>query len=177
MTEVFIGQIMMGGFNFAPRGFALCNGQIMPIAQYQALFSLLMTKYGGNGTNNFALPDLRGRTPVAFGPSADAGWQPTTPYGIGNHDGEEAVALTSAEIPPHTHQGKGTTAPGKLRVPANMLYATTTLPIYAPTGETQVQLSQPSVAPAGDGQAHSNMQPYSAINFSIALTGIYPSRN
>ncbi|CAN7661616.1 phage tail protein [Ensifer sp. ENS11] len=176
MTEPFVGQIMMCGFDFAPRGFALCNGQLLGIAQNQVLFSLLGTYYGGNGTTNFALPNLQGRTPVAAGSSADPSWAPT-PYPIGAVGGVEAVTLTLQQIPAHQHQGNGTTAEANQRNPTNTLYGTTSLPIYAASGETQVLLSPQSVAAAGGGQPHSNMQPFNVINFCIALQGIYPSRN
>ncbi|KSV75929.1 hypothetical protein N185_15905 [Sinorhizobium sp. GW3] len=176
MAEFFLGQIMMGGYNFPPRGFAYCNGQILSIAQNQALFSLLRTLYGGNGTTNFALPNMQGRTPVSFGSSVDPSWQPA-PYPAGARDGAETVTLTTDQIPAHVHVGRGVAAAGKLRNPENALYGTAPLPIYAPTGEAQVPLSSQTVAPAGGGQPHSNVQPYSAINFCIALTGIYPSRN
>lgn len=176
MTEVFVGQIMMSGFAFAPRGFALCNGQTLPISQNQALFSLLLTRFGGNGQTTFCLPNLQGQTPVAFGPSADGAWQPT-PYGLGATGGAESVTLTTDQIPAHKHQGQGRTVKADKRVAGNMLYADATLPIYAPTGENQVHLGPGSVAPVGGGAPHSNMQPYSVLSFSIALQGIYPSRN
>lgn len=176
MTEVYIGQIMMSGFAFAPRNFALCNGQILGIAQNQALFSLLGTSYGGNGTTTFALPNLQGRTPVAAGASADPSWQPP-PYEIGAIGGVETVTLLSTQMPAHTHQGNGTTSDGKARNPTGALFGKNSVPVYAQTPGAQVPLSPQTVTPAGGGQAHSNMQPYGVINFCIALLGIYPSRN
>ncbi|KQY78977.1 MULTISPECIES: tail fiber protein [unclassified Ensifer] len=176
MAEPFVGQIMMGGFGFAPRSFALCNGQILAINQNQALFSLLGTAYGGNGTTTFALPNLQGRTPVAFGESADPSWRPPA-YGIGEVGGTETVTLNSQQIPAHTHIGNGATADGKERNPEGKLFGTTSVPIYAQTGGAQVLLSPQSVVPTGGGQPHSNVQPYNVINFFIALSGIYPSRN
>ncbi len=176
MSDPFVGQIMMSGFGFAPRGFALCNGQILGINQNQALFSLLGTYYGGNGSTTFALPNLQGRTPAAAGPSADPSWNPT-PYEIGEAGGIEAVTLMQQQIPAHQHQGNGTTAEANQRNPTNTLYGTTSLPIYALSGEAQVVLAPQSVASAGGGQTHSNMQPFNVISFCIALQGVYPPRN
>lgn len=176
MAEVYLGQIMMSGFAFAPRNFALCNGQILGISQNQALFSLLGTYYGGNGTTTFALPNLQGRAPVSAGASADPSWQPP-PYAIGEPGGVENVTLLSTQMPTHIHQGNGTTSDGKVRNPTGALFAKNSVPIYAQTPGAQVPLSPQTVMPVGNGQAHSNMQPYSVINFCIALSGIYPSRN
>ncbi len=173
MTEVYVGQIMMTGFGFAPKGFALCNGQVMAIAQNQALFSLLGTFYGGNGTTNFMLPNLQGRTPVSYGNSLDPSWQPTT--AMAEIGGVETVTLNTQQIPSHLHQGNGTTAIGDQRAPS--LFGTTTLPIYAQPGGSQVPLSSQIIAPAGGGQPHANVQPFNVINFCIALSGVYPSRN
>jgi microcystin-dependent protein len=176
MAEFYVGQIMMSGFAFAPRYFALCNGQILGIAQNQALFSLLGTYYGGNGTTTFALPNLQGRAPVSAGSSADPGWQPS-PYTIGEFGGVESVTLSSQQMPAHTHQGNGTTSDGTVRNPTGALFAKNSAPLYAQTPGAQVPLSPQTVTLSGGGQAHSNMQPYSVINFCIALSGVYPSRN
>jgi len=176
MTEVFLGQIMLTGFGFAPRGFAMCNGQLLPINQNQALFSLLGTSYGGNGTTNFALPNLMGRTPVGFGNSVGGGWNPT-PYALGQVGGSENVTLTAAQLPSHNHLATGTTATGNLRNPTNGLYGVAGANIYAQTGGPQVALSPNSVAPVGGNAPHENMQPYRAINFNIALNGTFPSRD
>nr|WP_298096094.1 tail fiber protein [uncultured Shinella sp.] len=176
MTDVYLGQIMMSGFAFAPRYFALCNGQLLSISQNQALFSLLGTYYGGNGTTNFALPNLQGRVPVSAGSSVDPSWQPP-PYAIGETGGVETVTLNTQQMPNHIHQGNGTTADGAIRNPTGTLFAKNSVPIYAQATGAQVPLSSQTVASAGGGQAHSNMQPYSVINFCIALSGVYPSRN
>lgn len=175
MSEVFMGQVMPVAFPFAPKGLAQCDGQILPIAQNQALFSLLGTVYGGNGTTTFALPDLRGRVPVGFGPSLDPNWQ-ASPYALGEKGGTENVTLTTAQLPSHVHQCAGTNAQSGQRSPANALYATNSAPIYGPAGTAEVTLATASIAPVGGNQAHPNMQPYAAINFCIALTGIFPSR-
>lgn len=172
MSEVFLGQIMPVAFGFAPRGFALCNGQLMSIAQNSALFALLGVQYGGNGKTTFALPDLRGRTPLGYGSSA-LGDVP-----IGQAAGAEAVTLTAAELPSHDHQSNGTTAAGGLRNPTGALYGTATAATYAPVASgSQVTLNAQTLAPAGQGQPHENMQPFRTLNFCIAITGIFPSRN
>lgn len=172
MSEVFLGQIMPVAFDFAPRDFALCDGQLMSIAQNSALFSLLGTQYGGDGRTTFALPDLRGRTPVGYG-NSELGNIP-----IGQAAGAETVTLTAAELPAHAHQSNGTTAVGGLRNPTGALYGTSTATTYATAASgPQVPLNAQTVAPAGQGQPHENMQPFRTVNFCIALTGIFPSRN
>jgi microcystin-dependent protein len=181
MSEHFIGQIMMAGFTFAPRYFAQCNGQLLPINQNQALFSLLGTQFGGNGTTNFALPDLRGRTPVSYASSVDPSWQPPSVQ-IGQAGGIENVTLLSTNLPAHTHAMNASTNPGDNRNPATRLFATSTnsataANLYAPSTGAPVVMNPQSVASAGNNQAHPNMQPYSVINFCIALQGIFPSRN
>ncbi|WP_368518657.1 phage tail protein [Rhizobium sp.] len=176
MSDVFLGQIMLAGFQFAPKGFAQCNGQLMAINQNQALFALLGTYYGGDGVRTFALPNMQGRTPVGFGPSADPAWQPAA-YEIGEIGGSENVTLLSSQLPEHVHVATGTTSSGTLRNPNNALYGTNTANIYAPSSGAQVTLSSQTVASAGNGQPHDNRQPYDVINFCIALTGVFPSRN
>jgi microcystin-dependent protein len=182
MSESFIGQIMMAGFNFAPRNWALCNGQLLPINQNQALFSLLGTQFGGNGTTNFALPDLRSRTPIGYASSVDPGWQPPSVQ-IGQASGVENVTLLSTNLPAHTHAANASTDNASHRVPRNRVFATSTssggaaLPIYAASNGPLVPLNPATVGPAGGNQPHPNMQPYSVINFCIALQGIFPSRN
>lgn len=165
MAEVFIGQVMPVAFNFAPRNFAHCDGQLMAIAQNQALFALLGTQYGGNGTTTFGLPDLRGRTPVHR--------SPTVP--IGQAGGREAVALSVAEMPLHDHRAAGTSAGGSLQNPTGGRYGAADENLYATPG-AQVALDPQTVATTGSSQPHNNMQPYSALNFCIALSGIFPSR-
>lgn len=176
MSEVFLGQILPVGFSFAPKGLAQCDGQIMPVQQNQALFSLLGVAYGGNGATTFALPDLRGRVPVGYGPSADPSWRSPS-YALGEKGGAEGVTLTTAQIPQHAHQCSGTNVQGDQRVPTNALYATNSAVIYGPAGSGEVTLSADSIAGVGGNQAHGNMQPFAVINFCIALSGIFPSRN
>lgn len=169
MSDYFIGQIMLTGFNFAPRNFALCNGQLLPIAQNQALFSLLGVQYGGDGIQTFALPDLRGRVPLHSG----AG------YRMGDKGGAATVSLSSANLPAHTHRMQGTNVAGASKDPSDNLYANTSgaQALYAPSSGPQVVLAPPTLGTAGASQPHENMQPYEAISFAIALTGIYPSRS
>lgn len=176
MTEVFLGQIMLVGFPFAPKGFARCDGQLLGITQNQALFSLLGTYYGGDGIRTFGLPDMRGRTPVGFGTSVDSSWQPS-PYQIGEMGGVENVTLQQQQLPQHIHLATGTTSNGTVRNPSNALYGTNSANIYGASSGAQVVLSSHTVTPAGNGQQHQNMQPYDVINYCIALSGIFPSRN
>jgi microcystin-dependent protein len=182
MSEFFIGQIMMTGFNFAPKFWALCNGQLQPINQNQALFSLLGTQYGGNGTTNFALPDLRSRTPIGYASSVDPSWQPPSVQ-IGQASGVENVTLLSTNLPAHTHAVNASTTDGNNRIPSNAVFATSNnsggaaISIYSASNGPLVPLNPATVAPAGGNQPHPNLQPYSTINFCIALSGIFPSRN
>ncbi|WP_164117520.1 phage tail protein [Stenotrophomonas maltophilia] len=167
MSQPFIGQIMPLAFPFAPRSFAYCNGQVMPIAQNQVLFSLLGTFYGGNGTTTFQLPDLRGRTPVGSNAGSN----------IGQPGGVEGVVLNVSQMPAHNHSFNGTTTTATTRIPAGnvLLGAAGTQNIYGPSSGTPVALAP--LDTAGQSAAHSNMQPYLAINFCIALQGVFPSRS
>lgn len=181
MSEFFIGQIMPAGFNFAPKFWALCNGQLLPINQNQALFSLLGTQFGGNGTTNFALPDLRSRTPIGYASSVDPSWQPPSVQ-MGETGGVENVTLLASNLPTHGHLLNASTSPGTHRSPAGRVFAQGTssgsapLP-YAPSTGPLVQQNAQSVAPAGGSQPHPNLQPYTVLNYCIALSGIFPSRN
>lgn len=178
MSEFYVGQIMMTGFTFAPKYWAQCNGQIMPIQQNQALFSLFGIRYGGNGTQTFGLPDLRGRTPVGSGPSADANWQPP-PMQAGQMAGDETVTLLSNQLPPHGHQVSGVAAAGDNRNPSSRTFAGTNggVKFYGPQGGAEVAQAPGSVATAGANLPHPNMQPYTALNFCVALSGIFPPRS
>lgn len=176
MSEFFIGQIMMAGFNFAPKFWALANGQLLPINQNQALFSLLGTQFGGNGTTNFALPDLRSRTPIGYASSVDPSWQPPAVQ-IGQSAGVENVTLLSTNLPSHSHQLNATSSNGTTRNPNNAIYANSSVSLFSGSSGPAVPLNQATVSPSGGNQPHPNLQPYSVINFCIALSGIYPSRN
>jgi microcystin-dependent protein len=175
MSEPFLGEIGIFGFNFAPRGWALCDGQILPINQNQSLYSLLGTTYGGDGRTTFALPDLRGRTPVHFG---SGGGHTAT---LGEKSGEENHALTTPEIPTHTHAAQATDA-----TPAGMTQAGNLLTVtgggrrpLTPYGaaDALTPLNSASITNAGGSQGHNNMQPFLTLNFCIALQGLFPSRN
>ena len=169
----FIGEISMVGFNFPPVGWAFCNGQLLSISQNTALFSLLGTTYGGNGTTNFALPDFRSRVPIHLGQGSGL-----SNYQLGESGGSESVTLTSNQIPSHNHSvacqsaGGNQSSPG-LHFPASdgtgnaLPYSTTADSTMAPT----------AVGTTGGGQSHTNVQPFLTCNFIIALTGVFPSRN
>jgi microcystin-dependent protein len=168
---------MLAGFGYVPRGFAACNGQLLPINQFQALFSLLGTQYGGDGRVNFGLPNLQGRVPVGSGQSVDPSWQPPT-YTIGELGGVESVTLLTQNLPPHTHTAMGSTSGGAIKNPTNALYANSgSESIYAPASGPQVVLNGQTIGLTGGNSPHANMQPYCVLNFNIALYGIFPSRN
>lgn len=168
--EPFVGQISLFGFNFAPRGWALCQGQLLPIAQNTALFSLLGTTYGGDGRTTFALPDLRGRMPIGFGQGPGL-----SQYVQGQVGGQEQVTLQAAQLPAHNHAVAASSATtGKN--PSNAIPAVT--PDGASYGTTaDMSMSPTMVGGGGAGQPHENRQPYLALNWCIALDGIYPSRD
>lgn len=166
MSEYFIGQIMLAGFSFAPRYFAQCNGQLMPISQNQALFSLLGTQYGGNGQTIFALPDLRGRTPVGAGST----------YTQGQMFGVENVSLTQSEMPIHVHTLNASTQAGVSRNPTNTVYGVASAEALYGAANSPVPLASSQVQSTGSSSPHSNMQPTLTVNFNIALSGIFPSR-
>ncbi len=178
--EPFIGQIMMVGFNFAPRGWAMCAGQLLPISQNTALFSLLGTTYGGDGRTTFALPDLRGR--CALGMGQGPGLQP---YVQGQAGGQENVTLLQPQMPQHTHGLAANSSNGTESDPSGALLANAQVPIDRSTtvnGNTYLQgtpntaMSPQAIGLAGGNQPHENMQPYLAMNYIIALEGIFPSR-
>lgn len=174
MSEPFLGQIIATGFGFAPNHFALCNGQLLPVNQNQALFSLLGVMYGGNGSQTFALPDLRGRYPLGAGASVDGAWQPT-PAAQGAPQGVEAVALTAQQIPVHNHPMAALSAAATDGSPASQFFATASDNAYGPATNL-VGLAGGPMTPSGAG-AHANSQPSRVISFSIALSGLWPSRN
>ncbi|WP_448956397.1 phage tail protein [Labrys neptuniae] len=181
MTTVYLGQIEIFAFSFAPKGWALCNGQLMAIAQNQALFSLLGTTYGGDGRTTFALPDLRGRVPLGIAPA----------YPPGARAGTESETLNVQQIPSHNHALMAdavTAASSNGGVPAtSTVLGNSTGYVSQPASDFAVQIysSQPAnqtlssavIALAGGGQAHENRMPFLVLNACIALNGIYPSRN
>lgn len=164
MTTPYLGEIRLMSFNFAPKGWALCNGQLLPILQNEALFSLLGTSFGGNGQNNFALPDLRGRVPIHAGGAAS----------YGEYGGAVAHTLTLTQLPAHTHAVRvSSSADGGNAIPTGRFLGGGNNVYGAP--ESLTAMHPGSVGNAGGGQAHENRQPYLVLNFCIALQGVYPS--
>jgi microcystin-dependent protein len=171
MSDAFTGEIRIFGFNFAPRGWAMCNGQILPIAQNTALFSLLGTTYGGNGQTTFALPDLRSRVPVHVGQGPGL-----SSYDLGQTGGQEAVTLTQSTMPGHGHGAGVTQAPGTTTRPANKVPATAGAAAYADASDGST-FNPAFIQNTGGNQPHPNLQPYLTLNFCICIQGIFPSRN
>lgn len=170
--EPFIGQIQLFGFNFAPRGWAFCEGQLLAISQYTALFSLLGTTYGGDGRTTFGLPDLRGRVPI--GPGTGPG---LSTYRWGQKGGQERVTLNINEIPSHTHTMMATTVAGSSSNPSGMLLAETgALDKEYGTGALTAMNNQ-AIGQMGGNQPHNILQPYLAVYYCIALVGVFPSRS
>lgn len=166
MAEPFLGEIRMTGFTFPPRDWALCDGQSMAVSQFTALFSLLGTQFGGNGTTDFNLPDLRGRTPVHPNGST---------IGQGDRGGAESVTLDSNQMPPHHHALKVSTAAGSTGAPAGAYYAANDTHMLYTAGNPTTKMGA-VVSNTGGSQSHSNLQPSSVISFCIALLGTYPQR-
>ena len=169
MAEPFLSEIRIMSFGFAPQGWALCNGQLLPINQNQALFSLLGTTYGGDGRVNFALPDLRARVPIHMGSG----------HTLGERGGEQAHTLSIAELPTHAHVLTASSAAANAPVPfgpSGNLLADTATKIYGPANNLQAT-NAGGVTNTGGSQAHLNLQPFLTLNFSIALQGIFPSPN
>lgn len=166
MADPYLSELRIFAFNFAPRTWAQCNGQILPINSNQALFSLIGTIYGGDGRVNFALPELRGRVPVHF----DSG------FSMGQKGGEETHSLLANEIPAHTHQAMASTAGPTVSTPAGNYWASNTG--FAPYGSgNDLSLNAGAVSTVGANQAHENRAPYLALNICICIQGIFPSRN
>lgn len=163
MAEPFLSEIRIMSFVFAPKGWALCNGQLLPINQNQGLFSLLGTTFGGDGRVNFALPDLRGRAPIHVGSG----------HTLGERGGEQAHTLSIAEVPTHTHVFNAANTPATTNVPANGILAVVNN-AYAPAANLEA-MSPTAVTNVGGSQAHLNMQPFLTLSFCIALQGIFPS--
>jgi microcystin-dependent protein len=166
MAEPFLSEIRLMSFVFPPQGWALCNGQLLPINQNQPLFSLLGTTFGGDGRVNFGLPDLRGKTPIHVGSG----------HTVGETGGEQAHTLSIAELPPHAHVAQATSAnPTTNTATGNVLASNVTTLYHAPTNPTTI--SPGTVTSVGGSQAHVNMQPFLTLSFCIALQGIFPSTN
>ncbi|GAB3127102.1 phage tail protein [Glaciibacter psychrotolerans] len=178
MTDPFVAEIRLVGFNFAPQGWAFCNGQILPIAQNTALFSLIGTFYGGNGTSNFALPNLQGSMPLGQGQGRGL-----SQYYLGESGGSAAVTLITGEMPNHNHSAHAVKALGNSTSPAGAVWAQPRVgraasKTYAqsPAAGTLVPLAGEALGAFGGDQPHNNLPPYLTMNYIIALQGIFPAR-
>jgi microcystin-dependent protein len=179
MSDVFLGEIRIFPFNFAPAGWAMCDGQVMAISQNTALFSLLGTQYGGDGKSIFALPNLQGRAPMFYGNGPGL-----TPHNIGEVSGTPGVTLDVSQMPAHTHSSNGDTSMATSTSPFGNLPAVPAVnPRFLPDMYTNpntapnVSMLAGNALPAGGGSPHNNLQPYLVLNFCIALQGIFPSRS
>ena len=166
MGEPYIGEIRAFAFNFPPKGWALCNGQLLPINQNQALYALLGNVYGGNGVTTFALPNLQGRVPIHAGSG----------YSLGISGGEENHTLTVAELPVHTHWISASNEAANSNTADGKIWGITAVSAYHSSSDGKTMRAD-ALKPAGSGQPHNNMQPYSVISYCIALQGIFPSRD
>jgi microcystin-dependent protein len=173
MADQFVGEVRIFPFNFPPAGWAFCDGQLLPISQYTALFSLLGTQFGGDGRTTFALPNLQGKVPVDFGQGPGL-----TPYNMGDSSGASAVTLLNSEMPTHNHTAHCNSALGSKPKPNNNYWASDAAGIltqYAPAGDGS-QMNVQAISIVGGSQPHNNMQPFLTMNFCIALQGIFPAR-
>ena len=174
MSDPFVAEIRMFGFNFAPTGWAFCNGQLMPISQNTALFSLLGTVYGGDGKSTFALPDLVDRAPLDFQQGPGLSYRQ-----LGEEAGVPYVTLLTSEMPAHTHQFLATNSPADVSSPTatTALARSTGKAAYAPSDANNHALAPTAIAPTGGSLPHNNLMPYLVLTFCIALQGVYPPRN
>lgn len=172
MADPFVAEIRIFPFNFAPKGWAWCDGQLMPLSQNTALFSLLGTTYGGDGKSNFALPDLQGRAPMHPGQGPGLSL-----HDLGESGGSETVSLLESETPWHAHGHNASKADALSRLPAGELFANGSGGVVAYAAPSSLtQLSPSTITPAGGDQPHNNMQPYRTFYFNIALQGVFPPR-
>jgi microcystin-dependent protein len=167
MTEPFLGEIMITSFNFAPKGWALANGQLLPINQNQALFSLFGTTYGGDGRVNFALPDLRGRAPIHMGNG----------YSIGERAGSESVTVTNSEMPAHNHFVMAVAGAPTANTPSNNSFSNAAPGELYTNAAGSTTANPGTISAVGGTQPHNNMQPTLTLCFCVALQGIFPSQN
>ena len=173
MSEPFLAEIRMVGFDFAPRGWAFCDGQILQIMQNQSLYSLLGTTYGGDGRTTFALPDLRGRVPIHVGANDSGSF-----HNLGQRSGEETHTLVSSEMPSHTHSLLASATAADSPIATNQVLATTeAVNIYDDSSSNLVNMNGAEITNTGGSQPHNNMMPTLVVNFCIALQGLFPSRN
>lgn len=175
MTDAYVGEIRLFPFNWAPNGWLPCDGRSLPIQGNQALASLLGNQFGGDGTNTFNLPDLRGRVPVSQGTNPLT--SPAVNYTVGTYGGLEGVSLTAAQIPPHSHAMEAVDAAGNIGATNGAFLSVLEAghPLYAPTGAVTA-LAADSVSQEGGNAAHQNMQPSLVLNFCICTLGVYPQR-
>jgi microcystin-dependent protein len=173
MSTPFIGEIRVFAGNFAPIGWSLCNGQILSIAQYDALFALIGTTYGGDGVTTFALPDLQCRVPLHFGTGPGLSSRV-----LGQNGGTEQVTLNTSELPAHTHPPLGLGTPGSSPSPSGNVWAGTTAGAIYNSGDPApgVSMNANAILPVGGSQSHDNTQPFQCVNFIIALEGIFPTQ-
>jgi microcystin-dependent protein len=170
--DPFVAEIRIFPFNFAPKGWAFCDGQLLPLSQNTALFSLLGTTYGGDGKSNFALPDMQGNAPMHPGQGPGLSL-----HDLGETGGSETVSLLESEIPSHSHNVTASSQDGLDSHPvANFLAQGIGINLYVNAGTTPVSMNDNSLAPAGGDQPHNNMQPYLTLSFCIALQGVFPPR-
>ncbi len=171
--DPFVAEIRIFPFNFAPKGWAWCNGQILPLSQNTALFSLLGTTYGGDGKSNFALPDMQGNVPMHPGQGPGLSL-----HDLGETGGSQTVTLLESEIPSHSHPLKADIVSATKSLPTNNAFAKVSgaTPYLPPAGASLVAMSDNAIAPAGGDQPHNNMMPYLTCYFNIALQGVYPPR-
>jgi microcystin-dependent protein len=173
MADPFVGEIRVVGFNFAPTGWAQCNGQLLPISQNTALFSLLGTFYGGDGKSTFALPDLKERAPLHQGQGPGL-----SEYFLGQEDGVQTITLLQSEIPAHTHSARALNDPAELQAPApNRAMARSTAGFAYTPAAPDVTMSPQTLSPSGGSLPHNNLQPLLVMNYVIALQGVFPPRS
>ncbi|HEX4409637.1 MAG TPA: tail fiber protein [Xanthobacteraceae bacterium] len=174
MSNQFVGEIRSFGFNFAPIDWMQCNGQLLPISQYAALFSILGTSFGGNGTTNFGLPNLQGYVPMGWGTSVTG-----SQWVLGQVDGMPQVSLSLSQMPMHNHRVQAGEAGTKTATPATNTWLGVSGPAnaYVTSGQAATALAASAISNAGSGLPHDNMQPYLTINFCVAITGVFPTRN
>ncbi|QDH20348.1 phage tail protein [Saccharibacillus brassicae] len=171
MTDAYVGEIRIFGGNFAPVDWQFCDGQLLSISEYETLYALIGTTYGGDGQNTFALPDLRGRTPVHVGNDGQG-----NTYMLGSQGGVENVTLTSAQMPSHTHPIKASSNPGTAASPSAGYFATSSSNQYSDAPRTG-SMAPGTITPQGGNQPHNNMMPSLALNFIIATQGYFPSQS
>jgi microcystin-dependent protein len=173
--DQFVGQVVAVGFSFAPEGWVLCNGQVLPISQYEALFSLIGTTFGGDGQSNFAVPDLRGRSPLGQGASPGL-----SPYACGQIGGTEEVVLNASQVAPHTHEVMAALATGTVSTPSlDVMLANQPSADFCVYGlaPADTSLHPAAITPAnGNSQSHENRQPFNTVNYIMSTVGIYPTQ-